>query len=365
MEIAAAGHAASGYADAVEEVAALLYAAARKAGEPDWALRLSRENFRILQVWLARAAEAGSALAERWSADLERAAEVRRALPQPDPEWTAIDPPGDARLSDDALGYRAYTREFDEEVAACDLADDLTAAELSRQLENELELLPPEPDVSGEADLRGSVVTLLIDNSGSMRGHNVKVAAVVAATLADRIIRAGGMVEILGFTTRSWKGGRVHEQWLRDGRPARPGRLNELRHVVYKAWNEPLEGPSGRLGVMLKEALLKENIDGEALAWAYRRVLAVPAVARQILVLSDGAPVDGATDAVRGQENLLRSHLTAAIAAIEEHGLVGLAALGIGHDPSGFYRHSATCADALDGVAAGWRIITERGQATR
>ena len=195
------------------------------------------------------------------------------------------------------------------------------------------------------AALRDTVVCLLLDNSSSMRGHPLAVAAMSADILARTLERCGIKVEILGFTTRSWKGGRARERWLHDGAPAAPGRLAELRHIIYKAADTPWRRARRNLGLMLRDGLPKENIDGEALLWAHRRLLARPEGRRILVVVSDGAPADGATLAANSADYLER-HLHDVIASIERRSPVELLAIGIGHDVTRHYRRAVTLRDA-------------------
>jgi cobaltochelatase CobT len=178
-----------------------------------------------------------------------------------------------------------------------------------------------------------------------MRGKPIFLAASLARLVADELHLRGAMIEILGFTTVAWKGGRTRERWVAKGRPDNPGRLNELRHIVYHSGQE-IWGDAGhrKISVMLREGLLKENIDGEALAWAYRRSLTLPGVRRAIILISDGAPVDDSTLS-KNPGDYLERHLRSIIEAIEDHSLVGLGALGIGHDVSRYFKKSFSCAE--------------------
>jgi cobaltochelatase CobT len=192
---------------------------------------------------------------------------------------------------------------------------------------------------------RDTVVTLLIDNSGSMRGRPITVAAMSADILARTLERCGVKVEILGFTTRAWKGGQSRERWLAAGKPANPGRLNDLRHIVYKGADAPWRRARKSLGLMLREGLLKENIDGEALLWAHNRLLPRPEQRKILMVISDGAPVDDSTLSVN-PGNYLETHLREAIAYIENRSPVELLAIGIGHDVTRYYKRAVTLVDA-------------------
>jgi cobaltochelatase CobT len=196
-----------------------------------------------------------------------------------------------------------------------------------------------------ETDFRDTVVTLLIDNSGSMRGRPITVAAMSADILARTLERCGVKVEILGFTTRAWKGGQSRERWLSAGKPPSPGRLNDLRHIIYKAADEPWRRARKSLGLMLREGLLKENIDGEALLWAHSRLVGRPEQRKIMMVISDGAPVDDSTLSVN-PGNYLERHLRLVIDYIETRSPVELLAIGIGHDVTRYYRRAVTIVDA-------------------
>ncbi|HVY04053.1 MAG TPA: cobaltochelatase subunit CobT [Caulobacterales bacterium] len=196
-----------------------------------------------------------------------------------------------------------------------------------------------------DADFRDTVVTLLLDNSGSMRGRPIMVAALCADILARTLERCGVKVEILGFTTRAWKGGISKEDWLKAGRPANPGRLNDLRHVIYKGADAPWRRARRNLGLMMREGLLKENIDGEALIWAHERLIARSEQRRIMMVISDGAPVDDSTLSAN-PGNYLEKHLRTVIEYIETQSPVELIAIGIGHDVTRYYRRAVTIVDA-------------------
>ena len=199
--------------------------------------------------------------------------------------------------------------------------------------------------VERETDFRDTVVTLLIDNSGSMRGRPIGIAAISADILARTLERCGVKTEILGFTTRAWKGGQARETWLAAGRPPQPGRLNDVRHVVYKKADEPYRRSRQNLGLMMREGLLKENIDGEALLWAHGRLVARPEERRILMVISDGAPVDDSTLSVNSGSYLER-HLRQVIGWIEAKSPVELIAIGIGHDVTRYYARAVTIMDA-------------------
>lgn len=291
----------------------------------------------------------------------------------------------------EAEPYRVFTRAFDEEVAAEDLCDPYELTRLRQQLDQQLSHLqglvgrlanrlqrrllaqqtrawefdleeglldvgrlarvvanPSHPlsyKREKETEFRDTVVTLLIDNSGSMRGRPITVAAMCGDILARTLERCSVKVEILGFTTRAWKGGQSRERWVAAGKPPNPGRLNDLRHIIYKSADTPWRRARRNLGLMLREGLLKENIDGEALLWAYRRLLARPERRRILMVISDGAPVDDSTLSVN-PGNYLERHLRHVIREIERSGVVELTAIGIGHDVTRYYRRAVTIVDA-------------------
>lgn len=196
-----------------------------------------------------------------------------------------------------------------------------------------------------DTNFRDTVVTLLIDNSGSMRGRPITVAATCADILARTLERSGVKVEILGFTTKAWKGGQSREKWLGDGKSPAPGRLNDLRHIIYKSGDAPWRRARRNLGLMMREGLLKENIDGEALIWAHNRLLMRTEHRRIMMVISDGAPVDDSTLSVNNG-NYLERHLRGVIEEIETKSPVELLAIGIGHDVTRYYRRAVTIVDA-------------------
>ncbi|TPK77370.1 cobaltochelatase subunit CobT [Mesorhizobium sp. B2-4-15] len=196
-----------------------------------------------------------------------------------------------------------------------------------------------------DTKFRDTVVTLVLDNSGSMRGRPITVAATCADILARTLERCGVSVEILGFTTRAWKGGQAREKWLKDGKPPNPGRLNDLRHIIYKSADHPWRRARRNLGLMMREGLLKENIDGEALLWAHNRLIARPEQRKILMMISDGAPVDDSTLSVN-PGNYLERHLRAVIELIETRSPVELLAIGIGHDVTRYYRRAVTIVDA-------------------
>jgi cobaltochelatase CobT len=199
--------------------------------------------------------------------------------------------------------------------------------------------------VEKDTTFRDTVVTLLLDNSGSMRGRPITVAATCADILARTLERCGVKVEILGFTTRAWKGGQSRESWLAAGKPGNPGRLNDLRHIIYKSADAPWRRARKNLGLMMREGLLKENIDGEALDWAHKRLLGRPEQRKILMMISDGAPVDDSTLSVN-PGNYLERHLRWVIEEIETRSPVELIAIGIGHDVTRYYRRAVTIVDA-------------------
>ncbi len=304
----------------------------------------------------------------------------------PDIRWAPQGP-----LSNEKPNYTAFTTSFDEVVDAPDLCDEQELTRLRAHLDNQLNnlqgmisrlanrlqrrlmakqsrswefdleegvldaarlhrvvtnpLYPLTFKQEKEMDFRDTVVTLLIDNSGSMRGRPITLAAMSADILSRTLERCGVKVEILGFTTRAWKGGQSREKWLSAGKPARPGRLNDLRHIIYKAADSPWRRARKNLGLMLREGLLKENIDGEALMWAHNRLIGRPEQRRILMVISDGAPVDDSTLSVN-PGNYLEQHLRAVIDWIEASSPVELVAIGIGHDVTRYYQRAVTIVDA-------------------
>jgi len=299
--------------------------------------------------------------------------------------------PGDLSNMPNEPAYKGFTMEFDEIVEAADLCepDELSrlrgyldqqlnhmqgvVAKLANRLQRRLmakqnrswhfdleeglldvaklsrviidPMNPLSFKMERDTDFRDTVVTLLIDNSGSMRGRPITVAAMCADILARTLERCAVKVEILGFTTRAWKGGQSREKWLREGKPANPGRLNDLRHIVYKSADAPWRRARKSLGLMMREGLLKENIDGEALLWAHERLIARTEQRRILMVISDGAPVDDSTLSVN-PGNYLEKHLRQVIEAIETRSPVELIAIGIGHDVTRYYKRAVTIVDA-------------------
>ncbi|PWJ19391.1 cobaltochelatase subunit CobT [Jannaschia seohaensis] len=300
------------------------------------------------------------------------------------------EPPAPQPISDADPNYTVYVTEYDEVVGAEDLAEPAELERLRAYLDQQLEPLkgavsrlanklqrrlqaqqnrswefdleegildagrlarvvanPTTPlsfKMEQDTEFRDTVVTLLLDNSGSMRGRPISIAAICADVLARTLERCGVKVEILGFTTRAWKGGQSREAWLKDGRPQQPGRLNDLRHIIYKSADAPWRRVRPNLGLMMKEGLLKENIDGEALEWAHRRMLARNEVRKILMVISDGAPVDDSTLSVN-PANYLEKHLRDVIAMIEKRKAVELLAIGIGHDVTRYYNRAVTITD--------------------
>jgi cobaltochelatase CobT len=287
--------------------------------------------------------------------------------------------------------YKVFTNQFDEEISAEELCDAEELTRLRNYLDKQLSNLqgvvarlanrlqrrlmaqqnrswdfdleegvldaarltrvvidPMHPlsfKVEQDTDFRDTVVTLLLDNSGSMRGRPITVAATCADILARTLERCGVKVEILGFTTRAWKGGQSREKWLAAAKPSNPGRLNDLRHIIYKAADTPWRRARRNLGLMMREGLLKENIDGEALIWAHNRLLARTEQRRILMVISDGAPVDDSTLSVNSG-NYLEKHLRQVIHDIEQRSPVELIAIGIGHDVTRYYKRAVTIVDA-------------------
>jgi cobaltochelatase CobT len=241
------------------------------------------------------------------------------------------------RLQRRLLAQQNRSWDFDQEEGLLD------AARLARIIIDSSHSLSYK--VERDTDFRDTVVTLLIDNSGSMRGRPIGIAAISADIMARTLERCGVKTEILGFTTRAWKGGQSREEWLAAGRPPKPGRLNDLRHIIYKKADEPWRRAKVNLGLMMREGLLKENIDGEALLWAHNRLMARQEERRILMVISDGAPVDDSTLSVNNGTYLER-HLRQVIAWIEGRSPVELVAIGIGHDVTRYYKRAVTIMDA-------------------
>ncbi|SFJ17409.1 cobaltochelatase subunit CobT [Celeribacter neptunius] len=302
-----------------------------------------------------------------------------------------VEPPQPAPVSDADPNYQVFTSEHDEEIMAEELAEPAELERLRAYLDQQLEPLkgavsrlanklqrrlqaqqnrswefdreegildagrlarvvanPTTPlsfKVEKDTEFRDTVVTLLLDNSGSMRGRPISIAAICADVLARTLERCNVKVEVLGFTTRAWKGGLSREEWLNAGRPQQPGRLNDLRHIIYKSADAPMRRTRANLGLMMKEGLLKENIDGEALEWAHRRMIGRSEARKILMVISDGAPVDDSTLSVN-PANYLEKHLRDVIAMIEKRKQVELLAIGIGHDVTRYYDRAVTITDA-------------------
>ncbi|WP_424985992.1 cobaltochelatase subunit CobT [Microbulbifer sp. S227A] len=307
------------------------------------------------------------------------------------PEGEApLEPPAPQPISDADPDYKVYKTDHDEEIAAEDLAEPVELERLRAYLDQQLEPLkgavsrlanklqrrlqaqqnrswefdreegildagrlarvvanPTTPlsfKVEKDTEFRDTIVTLLLDNSGSMRGRPISIAAICADVLARTLERCNVKVEILGFTTRAWKGGLAREAWLNDGRPQQPGRLNDLRHIIYKRADAPWRRSRDNLGLMMKEGLLKENIDGEALEWAHRRMVNRREARKILMVISDGAPVDDSTLSVN-PASYLEKHLRDVIEMVERRKAVELLAIGIGHDVTRYYERAVTITD--------------------
>ncbi len=301
-----------------------------------------------------------------------------------------LEPPPPPPHSDADPNYKVYDTEFDEEIRAEDLAEPAELERLRAYLDQQLEPLkgavsrlanklqrrlqaqqnrswlfdleegildagrlarvvanPTTPlsfKQEQDTEFRDTIVTLLLDNSGSMRGRPISIAAICADVLARTLERCQVKVEILGFTTRAWKGGQSREKWLTSGRAQTPGRLNDLRHIIYKSADAPWRRARPNLGLMMKEGLLKENIDGEALEWAHRRMVARPEARRILMVISDGAPVDDSTLSVNSA-SYLEKHLRDVIDMVQRRRAVELIAIGIGHDVTRYYARAVTITD--------------------
>jgi cobaltochelatase CobT len=318
-------------------------------------------------------------------ADMEMGDETE--LPDGD---APLEPPPPQPISEADPNYEVYSTEFDEEIRAEDLAEPAELERLRAYLDQQLEPLkgtvgrlanklqrrlqaqqnrswdfdreegvldagrlarvvanPTTPlsfKVEKDTEFRDTVVTLLLDTSGSTRGRPISIAAICADVLARTLERCQVKVEILGFTTRAWKGGQAREQWLGDGREQQPGRLNDLRHIIYKSADAPWRRSRENLGLMMKEGLLKENIDGEALEWAHRRMQGRTEARKILMVISDGAPVDDSTLSVN-PANYLEKHLRDVIDMVERKRMVELIAIGIGHDVTRYYDRAVTITD--------------------
>ena len=240
------------------------------------------------------------------------------------------------KLKNFLLSQQMTSWDFDQEEGLLD------TARLSRVVTNPTSPLSFKRE--NYQDYMDTVVTILVDNSGSMRGRPIATAATCTDILAEALEQCGIKTEILGYTTKGWKGGRTRDQWIYDGKPSNPGRLNDLRHIVYKPANRPLRSCRDNFGLMLKEGLLKENIDGEALIWGYKRLLKRPEHRKILIVISDGAPVDDATSSANSGR-YLEKHLKHVIKSIEGEGRVELSAIGIGHNVGQYYQNSVTISD--------------------
>ncbi|HEV2567742.1 cobaltochelatase subunit CobT [Sphingomonas sp.] len=241
------------------------------------------------------------------------------------------------RLQRRLMAQQSRSWDFDQEEGLLD------AARLARVIVNPAHSLSYK--IEKDTEFKDTVVTLLLDNSGSMRGRPISIAAISADIMARTLERVGVKTEILGFTTRAWKGGQAREDWLAQGRPPQPGRLNDLRHIVYKRADEPWRRARKSLGLMMREGLLKENIDGEALLWAHNRLIGRAEERKILMVISDGAPVDDSTLSVNSG-SYLEKHLRQVIAWIENRSPVELVAIGIGHDVTRYYARAVTIMDA-------------------
>ena len=198
-----------------------------------------------------------------------------------------------------------------------------------------------------EIEFKDTIVTLLIDNSGSMRGRPISVAAICADILSRTLERCSVKVEILGFTTKNWKGGKSREKWNLENKPANPGRLNDLRHIIYKSVDNPWRQSKKNLGLMLKEGLLKENIDGEALLWAFKRIATRKEERKILMIISDGAPVDDSTLSVNSGD-YLEKHLRQTVKWIEKNSDIEILAVGIGHDVTRYYKKAIKIVDVQE-----------------
>ncbi len=331
-------------------------------------------------------------------------AEEEAAAAEGDDKPGGPQPRRDKPLAENENAYKPYVRAFDEEVDAEDLCDPEELGRLRQQLDQQLQhlqgvvsklanrlqrrlmaqqtrswdfdldegildagrlarvvtnpLLALSFKRERDTEFRDTVVTLLIDNSGSMRGRPITVAAMCGDILSRTLERCAVKTEVLGFTTRAWKGGQARERWVADGKPRNPGRLNDLRHIIYKSADAPWRRARKNLGLMLREGLLKENIDGEALMWAYRRLLSRSEHRRILMVISDGAPVDDSTLSVN-PGNYLEKHLREVIREIENRDQVELIAIGIGHDVTRYYRRAVTIVDAEELGGTMMKKLTE------
>ena len=353
------------------------------SGEEDSQEEDSEANPEQSQEEQQDAGQASVALEDETSDDMSEETEL------PEGE-SPIEPPAPQPISEADPNYKVFKSDYDEEVHAEELAETVELERLRAYLDQQLEPLkgavsrlanklqrrlqaqqnrswlfdleegildagrlarvvanPTTPlsfKMEQDTEFRDTVVTLLLDNSGSMRGRPISIAAICADVLARTLERCNVKVEILGFTTRAWKGGQSREGWLNDGRPQQPGRLNDLRHIIYKGADAPWRRSRPNLGLMMKEGLLKENIDGEALEWAHRRMTARTEQRKILMVISDGAPVDDSTLSVN-PANYLEKHLRDVIDMVERRKAVELLAIGIGHDVTRYYERAVTITD--------------------
>ena len=353
------------------------------SGEEDSQEEDSEANPEQSQEEQQDAGQASVALEDETSDDMSEETEL------PEGE-SPIEPPAPQPISEADPNYKVFKSDYDEEVHAEELAEPVELERLRAYLDQQLEPLkgavsrlanklqrrlqaqqnrswlfdleegildagrlarvvanPTTPlsfKMEQDTEFRDTVVTLLLDNSGSMRGRPISIAAICADVLARTLERCNVKVEILGFTTRAWKGGQSREGWLNDGRPQQPGRLNDLRHIIYKGADAPWRRSRPNLGLMMKEGLLKENIDGEALEWAHRRMTARTEQRKILMVISDGAPVDDSTLSVN-PANYLEKHLRDVIDMVERRKAVELLAIGIGHDVTRYYERAVTITD--------------------
>ncbi|MEC8143939.1 MAG: cobaltochelatase subunit CobT, partial [Pseudomonadota bacterium] len=323
--------------------------------------------------------------------EMDAHADMEEGAGETDPDEAPMPLPDDAGRIPVDNNYKAYTERFDEIIKAEDLCDADELIRLRQLLDQQLLSLqhatsklanrlqrrlmakqnrtwefdleegildaarltqvvvdPMNPlayKQEKETKFRDTVVTLLIDSSGSMRGRSITIAAMCADIMGRTLERCSVRVEILGFTTRAWRGGESREAWINENKPSNPGRLNDLRHIVYKGADDSWSRSRRNLGLMMREELLKENIDGEALIWAHNRVVTRPEQRKVMMVISDGLPVDNSTLLVN-PSNFLEQHLKYAISMIEDHSPVELVAIGIGHDVTHHYKRAVTITDA-------------------
>ena len=328
---------------------------------------------------------------EATTVEMDAHADMDDAAGEADPDEAPVPMPDDAgRIAVD-FNYSSFTEKYDEIIKAEELCDAEELTRLRRMLDQQLQTLhhatsklanrlqrrlmakqnrtwefdleegmldaarltqviidPMNPlayKQEKEMKFRDTVVTLLIDSSGSMRGRSITIAAMCADIMGRTLERCSVRVEILGFTTRAWRGGQSREDWINANKPSNPGRLNDIRHIVYKSADDPWSRARRNLGLMMREELLKENIDGEALIWAHNRIVTRNEQRKVMMVISDGLPVDNSTLLVN-PSNFLEQHLKYAIDMIENHSPVELVAIGIGHDVTHHYKRAVTITDA-------------------